>query len=818
MEPLPESARVVIVGGGIAGCSAAYHLAKLGWRDVVLLEQGLLAGGTTWHAAGMVGRIRTSSLATEIAEYSAKLYADLEAETGQSTGWKKTGSLIVARTAERMTQLRRSAAIAEYFRVEVDMLDAHGAEEKWPLIRNDDVLGALWIPGDGKVIPKDTALALAKGAALRGATVIEHTRVTEVLTERGRVTGVRTERGTIAAEHVVLAGGMWTRRLAAACGVTVPLYPVEHHYVVTPPIIGAYDDLPCGRDPDGMIYFRGEGNCIVLGAFQGYSKPWRADPPADFSFQLLAPDWDAYQAPLAAGRHRIPALEQLGPRDYVKFVNGPESFTPDNNFIMGEAPGVRGLFVLAGFNSVGIASGGGAGKILADWMTAGEPAQDVWAFDIRRFAPFQNSPTFLRERVTEMLGLHYRMAWPNRELTTGRGLRKSALYDRHAAAGACFGQKMGFERPLWFARRGARPVMEYAFGKQSWFGEHAAEHHAARQAVAVFDQSSFSKYLLAGRDACAVLGRLCANEVDVPVGRAVYTAMLNARGTFESDLTAVRLAADRYYLVTSTGQLVRDFEWIARHVAPDQHAELVDVTAAWGVLGVMGPRARELLARLSDADLSNAAFPFGTARDVAIGASTVRAVRITYVGELGWELHCPVDQLTQLYGAIMTAGAELGALDAGQYALNSLRLEKGYRAWGADISADETPLEAGLGFAVAFDKSAPFLGRDALLAQRERGVRKRLVSLVLADPDVMLWGGERIWRDGACLGYTTSAAYGHTVGSAVAIGYVRGETDAPVTPEWLRAGRYEIENDGRRHAAAVHLAAPYDPRRARILV
>jgi glycine cleavage system aminomethyltransferase T/glycine/D-amino acid oxidase-like deaminating enzyme len=815
VEQLPESARVVIVGGGIAGCSAAYHLAKMGWRDVVLLEQGLLAGGTTWHAAGMVGRIRTSSLATEIAEYSAKLYAELESETGHSTGWKRTGSLIVARSAERMTQLRRSAAIAEYFRVEVEMLDAHGAKEKWPLIRNDDVIGALWIPGDGKVIPKDTAVALAKGAALRGATIIEHVRVLEVTTERGRVTGIRTDRGTIAAEHVVLAGGMWTRRLAAACGVPVPLYPVEHHYVLTPPMLGARDDLPCGRDPDGMIYFRGEGNCIVLGAFQAYSKPWRADPPPDFSFQLLGADWEAYRAPLAAGAHRIPALAKLGTHEYLKFVNGPESFTPDNNFIMGEAPGVRGLFVLAGFNSVGIASGGGAGKILAEWMTSGEPEQDVWAFDIRRFAPFQNNAAFLRDRVTEMLGLHYQMAWPNREVTTGRGLRKSALHDRLAAAGACFGQKMGFERPLWFARGGMAPAMEYAFGKQNWFARHAAEHHAARQAVAVFDQSSFSKYLLKGRDACTVLGRLCANEVDVPVGRAVYTAMLNARGTFESDLTAVRIAPDTYYLVTSTGQLVRDFAWITRHIGADEHAELCDVTAAYGVVGVMGPRSRELLARLGDADLSNAGFPFGTARDIALGTATVRAVRITYVGELGWELHCPVDQMVQLYDALMSAGADLGVADAGQYALNSLRLEKSYRAWGADISADETPIEAGLAFAVAFDKPSAFIGREALLAQRERGVHKRLVTFVLADPEVVLWGGERIWRDGACVGYTTSASYGHTVGSAIAMGYVRGS--APVTAEWLRAGRYEIENDGRRHAAAAHLTAPYDPKRERIL-
>jgi 4-methylaminobutanoate oxidase (formaldehyde-forming) len=809
---VPEHARAIIVGGGIVGCSIAYHLAKLGWKDVVLLEQNRLAGGTTWHAAGMVGRIRTSNVATEIAEYSAQLYASLEAETGQPTGWKQVGSLIVARSRERMTQLRRSAAMAEYFRVQVEMLEPQRALEKWPLIRIDDLQGGLWIPGDGKVIPQQTALALAKGATMRGAKVIEGVRVLDVLRERGRVTGVSTSAGTIHAEYVVLAGGMWTRELAERCGVVVPLYPVEHHYVVTKPIAGAYDELPCGRDPDGMIYFRGEGDAIVLGAFQAYTKPWRADPPADFSFQLLEPDWDAYRAPLREGRWRIPALENVA---FEKFVNGPESFTPDNNFVMGEAPRLKNLYAAAGFNSVGIASGGGAGKILAEWMTAGEPQMDLWAFDIRRFAPSQNNRRYLEHRVTEMLGLHYQMAWPNREVTTGRDLRKSALHDRLKHRGACFGQKLGLERPLWFARGEMQPVMEYGFGKQNWFPRHAAEHRAAREAVAVFDQTSFSKYVLKGADAVQVLQRLCGNDVDVPIGRAVYTGMFNRRGTFESDLTVVRIAPDAYYVVTSTGQLVRDYDWITRNIEPHERAELVDVTAAYGVLGVMGPRARDLLSRITDADLASAAFPFGTAQEIAVGLATVRAIRITYVGELGWELHCPSDQMVSLYDAIFTAGEDLGVSDAGHYAINSLRLEKGYRAWGAELSPDETPLEAGLAFAVAWNKPVAFLGRDALLSQRAAGVKKRLAVFVCDEPEVVLWGGERIYRDGACVGYTTSASYGHTVGGAVAMGYVRHRD--VITPEWVGQGRYQIEVDGSLHPATVHLAAPYDPRRERIL-
>jgi len=626
---------------------------------------------------------------------------------------------------------------------------------------------------------------------------------------------------------------MWTRELGSRCGVTIPLYPVEHHYVITEPIDGAFDDLPVGRDPDLCIYFRGEGDAVLLGAFQALSKPWMVERvPNDFSFQLLEPDWEKFAEPLRNGKWRIPALATCR---FAKFVNGPESFTPDNNFILGEAPELRNLFVAAGFNSVGIASAGGAGKCLAEWMVEGQPTMDLWSVDIRRFGPWANNRTFLRQRVTEILGLHYQMAWPNRELETGRGMRQTPLHDRLAAQGACFGVKNGWERPNWFARPhpqpGAsgthppsptmpahnrfaeQPATEYSFGRQNWFANHAAEHRAAREKVAIFDQTGFSKFTLKGRDAVNVLQRLCGNGVDVPIGKTVYTGLFNQRGGFESDLTLVRLAPDEFYLISGTAQTVRDSDWIRRNIHRDEDADLDDITVGSGVLGVMGPDSRALLSRLTDADLSSAAFPFGTAQQISIGLSTVRAVRITYVGELGWELHVPMDQLGLVYRQLMEAGKDLDLTNAGHYAINSLRLEKGYRAWGAELSPDDTPLEAGLAFAIDWNKA--FIGREALLKQKAAGAKRRLAIFVLEDPEPMLWGSELITRDGKSAGYTTSGSYGHTVGAAIAMGYVNHS--AEVTPEFIKSGRYEININGKGYSATAHLRPPYDPERKRIV-
>ncbi|MCI0539703.1 MAG: FAD-dependent oxidoreductase, partial [Verrucomicrobiales bacterium] len=796
---LPSDARAVIVGGGVAGCSVAYHLALLGWKDIVLLEQNELAGGTTWHAAGLIGRLRTTNSMTRINKYSAELYASLEKETGHSVGWKQVGSLIVAKSEARMIQLRRTAAMSQIFGVEVQMISAQQAQEKWPLLRVDDVLGAAWLPHDGKLIPKELAVALAKGAAARGVKICEQVRALDVRQAKGRVTGVETNHGSIKAEVVVLAGGMWSRELGLRCGVTIPLYPVEHHYVVTEPIAGAFDELPVGRDPDLCIYFRGEGNAVMLGAFQAHSKAWNVPSvPDNFSFQLLDPDWDKFAEPLRNGKHRIPALQTCG---FAKFVNGPESFTPDNNFILGETPELRNLFVCAGFNSVGIASSGGAGKYLAEWIISGEPTMDLWAVDVRRFLPYANNRTYLRERVTEILGLHYQMAWPNREFETARDVRKSPIHDRLAARGACFGSKNGWERPNWFATEGMRPAIEYSFGRQNWFQCHASEHRAARENVAIFDQTGFSKYVLKGPDAVHLLQRLCGNNIDVPVGKIVYTGMFNARGGFESDLTIVRVAQAEFYLISGTAQTGRDLDWITRNQRPPEQVEIIDVTNAWGVLGVMGPQSRALLSRITDADLSNSAFPFGTARPISLGRATVRALRLTYVGELGWELHIPAEQMAAAYDALMDAGREFHLINAGHYAINSLRLEKGYRAWGNELSPDDTPLEAGLGFAICWEKS--FIGRETLLRQRQLGLSRRLSTFLLDEPEPVLWGGEPILMNGEAVGYTTSGSYGHTLGAAIGMGYVNESRSAD--PEALMAQRFAIMVNGTAVPARITL-------------
>ena len=800
---LPAETQVVIVGGGVIGTSIAYHLTKLGWRDIVLLEQNQLAAGTSWHAAGLVGRLRTSNSMTRINKYTVELYSQLEQETGHNVGWKQVGSLIVAKSEDRMIQLRRTMAMAELFGVEAHLISPEAAFEKWPLLRIDDLQGAAWLPHDGKVIPKEIPVALAKGARSRGAAILENIRVLDVEVKEGRAVGVKTTQGEIKAEYVVLAGGMWTRELGLRCGVTIPLYPVEHHYVVTEDLPNAFDELPVGRDPDLCIYFRGEGKGVMLGAFQESSKAWMVDRvPNDFAFKLLEPDWEKFSVPLANGRHRIPALKDC---KFAKFTNGPESFTPDNNFIMGEAPEVENLFVAAGFNSVGIASAGGAGKFLAEWMLAGEPTLDLWSVDIRRFGPWANNRTFLRERVTEVLGLHYQMAWPNREFESARGIRKSPLHDRLAAAGASFGAKNGWERPNWFAAQNQKPVVEYSFARQNWFENHAREHEACRENVAIFDQTGFSKFIFKGPDALAVLQWLCGAEMDVPIGKAVYTGLFNARGCFESDLTVIRTALDEFYIVTGTSQTWRDQDWIRRNMRPGERAQLTDVTEAFSVISVMGPNARKLLQPLTDANLSNQTFPFGTSQLISIGQATARATRITYVGELGWELHAPTAQAALLFDTITEAGRAFGLTNAGHYAINSLRLEKGYRAWGADISPDDTALEAGLGFAINWKKD--FLGKDALLKQKQSTLTRRLVTFVLQDPEPVLWGSEPILRDGKAVGYTTSGSYAHTLGAGTGMGYVKGEV----------TGRFEINVSGKLYLATPHLRAPYDPERKRIL-
>ncbi len=806
------SARVVIVGGGIVGASVAYHLTRLGWRDVVLLEQGSLSCGTTWHAAGLVGQLRSSSNLTRLIRESVELYGRLEAETGQSTGWKRCGSVSVARTAERMIQLKRNAAMATAYGVEAHVISREEAAARYPLMRIDDLVGAVWIPGDGKANPADVTQALARGARAGGARLMEGVKVTGVQVARGAVAGVETSAGPIATEILVNCAGMWARELGRLSGVTIPLHACEHMYIVTQPIAGVASDLPVLRDPDGHIYVKEEVHGLLMGGFDPWAKPWGADGiPEGFAFGTLQEDWDKFDILMRNALVRVPALETAEVRT---FLNGPESFTPDNYFILGEAPEVRRYYVGAGFCSGGIAAAGGAGKALAEWIVGDGAPMDLWPADIRRFAAFHGNRRFLRERVSETVGVYYDIAFPNHELTSGRGLRRSPLHERLRDRRACFGAKMGWERPNWFAPDGVEPETVYSFGRQNWFEHSAAEHRAAREAVAVFDQTSFCKLRLEGADAEAVLQRLCANDVAVPAGRVVYTAMLNARGGFESDLTVTRLSEEAYLIVTGSAQGPRDLDWIRRNTPAGARATLTDVTGAYTVLGLMGPRSRELLARVSDADLDAAAFPFGTSREIAIGRGMVRATRITYVGELGWELYVPVEQAGLVYDDLAEAGGDLGLRDAGYYALDSLRIEKAYRAWGRDITSDDTPWEAGLGAAVRLDKPAEFLGRDALLAQRERKPTKRLVTFVLEDAPTLPWGDEPIRRDGRVVGSITSAAFGHTLGRSVALGYVR-DPDG-VDEAMVASGRFELDVAGERVPARAGFAAPYDPRGLRV--
>ncbi len=788
MPDLPSRAEIVIVGGGVIGASVAYHLTKLGKTDVLLLEQGHLSGGTTWHAAGLVGPLRASESGTRLVQYSAELYASLEAETGLSTGYRNVGGVIVARTEDRMVQLKRTAANAAAYDMDCELVSPQRAQELWPVMQVDDLLGALWLPGDGKVNPTDLTQSLAKGARLGGATVVEKVRVTGFVLDGRRITTVETDLGSVACDVVVNCAGQWAKALGELVGVTVPLHSCEHFYVVTEAVEGTHADLPIMRDPDGWTYFKEEVGGLVVGGFEPEAKPWRSpdDLPHPFEFQLLGEDWEHFSVLMNEAVHRIPALAEAGIR---KFYNGPESFTPDNQFLMGRTPELDNCFVGAGFNSVGIASAGGAGRALAEWVVSGEATSDQTGVDVRRFAAFNGDNAWLRDRVAEILGLHYALPWPNREPETARDVRLSPLHQRLAERGAVFGTKNGWERPLFFGG-----ALDYTWGKPSWLTASTAEQRACRTGVAVFDQTSFSKYAVAGPGALEALQWVCSADVDVEPGQVVYTPWLNERGTYEADVTVTRDGPDVFHVVSSSATTVRDLDWLRRQGG----FEAEDVTDQYAVLGVMGPAAPELLGWED--------FPFGTARSVTVAGVEVRATRMTYVGELGWELTVPVADAVTVHQAL-SAG---GAVDAGYNALESLRLEKGYRAFPRELSPDYTPVEAGLVFATAIKSDKPFLGRDALEAQRDRlaegGPRRRLVSFVLEDPTPMLWGGELLLRDGRTAGQVTSAAWGETVGASVGLAYLRSE--GPVTTDSLSAGRFEVDVAGERFGVRLSLKAP----------
>ncbi|MFZ5821052.1 MAG: GcvT family protein [Chloroflexota bacterium] len=809
---LPSHAQVVIVGGGVIGCSVAYHLTKLGWSDVVLLERKELTCGTTWHAAGLITSLRATENMTRLAKYTQDLYATLEEETGQATGFMRIGSLTLACTPERLEELRRLSSMARCFGVNVEECSAAQVKEMWPLARTDDVMAGFYIAQDARANPIDTTRAMAKGARMGGAKIFENTEVIAISRQNGRVTGVTTEQGEIQAEYVVNCGGMWGRELGKMAGVNVPLHAAEHYYLITETMEGMHPGLPILKDTDRYAYYREETGKLMLGLFEPVAAPWGMNGiPKQFAFSELPPDWERMTPYLEKAMARIPALYETGVQ---LLFNGPESFTPDDRYWLGESPELKNFYIAAGFNSLGILSAGGAGKVLAEWIVNGSATMNVWDVNINRMLPFQNNHKYLHDRTVEVLGFTYGNNWPFRQFESARNVRKSALHDRLAKAGACFGETAGWERANWYAPAGVEARYEYSFGRQNWFEYQAAEHKAAREEVILIDQSSFSKFFVQGRDAEKILNHICANNVAVPVGQCVYTQFLNQRGAIEADVTVTRIQEDVFMVITAPATHTHVLTWLKRNIGEEDNAFVTDVSSAFAMLNIQGPNSRELLSQLTDADLSNSSFPFSTLQEIDLAYARVNALRLSYVGELGWELYVPTEFVQSLYDALLEKGGEFGLKHAGYHTLNSLRIEKAYRDFGHDIGPDDTPLEAGLGFAVDFNKT-DFIGREALLRQKEGGVlRHRLAQFILRDPEPLMYHAEPIYRDGEMVGHTSSAMYGHTLGASVALGYI--DNEAGVTDDFVEAGAYEIEVAGERYPARASLKPLLDPGSKRI--
>ncbi|NIS79640.1 MAG: FAD-dependent oxidoreductase [Anaerolineales bacterium] len=813
-DKLPEFAKVVIIGGGVIGCSTAYHLVKLGWKDIVLLERAQLTAGATWHAAGLIeagGFFSATSV--EMTKYTLELYASLEAETGLATGNKNVGMITLVTTPDRLEEMRRMSAFEREFGVEFNEIPPNKVKELWPLAHTEDLLAGFYSPGDGRVNPVDVTMALAKGARMGGVQIFEETPVTGFTTEEQRVTGVITDKGEIQVEYVVNCAGMWSREIGKMAGVDVPLQPAEHYYLITEPIEGVHPDLPVLVDLDKYAYYREEVGGILFGLFEPVSAPWALDGiPKDFTFGEINPDWDRMMPYVEEATKRIPVLGKAG---IHKFFCGPESFTPDLGPMMGLAPAQDNFYVAAGFNSLGILMGGGAGKIMAQWIVDGVPDVDITEIDIARMLPFESTPRYLKDRTVEMLGFMFEDGYPNKQFKTARNARKSAFHDRLAEAGAYFGVYAGWEYPDWFAPEGVEPKVEYSWGRQNWFEYSAAEHQATRENVTMLDYSVMGKILVQGRDAEKHLNRICANNVAVPIGRCVYTQWLNETGTIEADLTVTRLAEDQFLILTADGTVPAVLAWLRRHIPVESHTFVTNITSAYSVLNIQGPKSREFLSSVTNAGMSNEAFPFLTMQQIDIGYALVKAIRITYVGELGWELYIPTEFSLHVFDMLVEAGADFGLKHMGLQALDSLRLEKAYRDYGGDIDNTDTPLEVGLGYFVDFDKPCGFIGRDALLRLKENGYRYRMPQFLLEDPEPLLYFGEIIYRNGEPVGHIMAGSYGHTLGASVGVGPVenKGET---VTVEFIKSGSYEIDIAGVRYPARASLRPMYDPKLERV--
>ncbi|MBW2176359.1 MAG: FAD-dependent oxidoreductase [Deltaproteobacteria bacterium] len=812
-EKLPTHAQAVIIGGGIVGCSVAYHLCKLGWKDVVVLERKSIASGTTWAAAGLMGQLWSNAALTRLAVYGSDLYARLEEETGQPTGYLRSGSIRVAQTKARKEEYDRSMQMARAFGIEMEEISLEEAKKMFPLLHTDDLEAAWFQPNDGHANPEDTTQALAKGARTGGAKIIENVKVIDIDFQQGiisgvnTVKGVKTDKGDIACEYLVNCAGMWSHILGKRLGMNFPLYAAEHMHMTTNPIEGTYKGMPYIRDMDGYIYIKEEMGGLLMGGFEPVAKPWGMQGiPDDFKYTQLQEDWDQFEIFMNTAVIRVPAFEDA---EVNSLTTVPESFTPDTAYMLGEMPGVKNFFVATGMNSVGITSAGGAGWALAQWMDQGYPEADLWAVDVRRFYGWQKNSRYLHDRIVEAVGNLYADHWPFKQPETARNVRQTPFHDRLEARGACFGVVAGWERANWFAPEGVKAEYEYSWGRQNWFEYSAAEHMAIRENVGVYDLSSMAKFLVQGRDALKTLQYVCCNDVDVAVGKVVYTQMLNERGGIEADITVTRLAEDKFFIVSPGACGVRDFDYINRHIGEDDFVTLTEVTSGYTMLAIMGPRSRDLLQTLTDADLSNQAFPFATAQEIDIAYARPLAIRMSFVGELGWELYIPAEFSNNVFDALMEQGEKFDLKPVGLHALDSLRLEKGYKHWSADITPDDTPFEAGLGFCVKLEKP-DFIGKNVLVQQKESGLKRKLVMFSIEDPGPLVYHDEPIYRDGVLAGENTHGAYSHVNGCSIGMCWLKhpdGIDDA-----WIMDGKYEINVAGKMFPIKIHLEPVYDPK------
>ncbi|MEJ2580650.1 MAG: FAD-dependent oxidoreductase [Acidobacteriota bacterium] len=814
-QDLPSTTRVVIIGGGVIGCSVAYHLGHLGWKDVVLLERDQLTSGTTWHAAGLMTTFgSTSETSVEMRMYTRELYAQLEEETGLATGFEPIGFVELAADKDRVEEYRRVAAFNRHLGNDVEENGPDEIKRLFPLARVDDIEAGFYLPQDGRVNPVDATMALAKGTRQLGVRIIEGVSVTGVTTKNGRASGVMTTQGEIEAEFVVNCAGMWARQLGALNGICIPNQSTEHYYLITEPFEGMTRDLPIIEDPSCHGYYREETGGLMIGLFEPVCAPWMVDGvPEDFSFGEIAPDWDRMTPFLEKAMSRIPISAEVG---ISKFFCGPESFTPDMGVAFGEAPEVENYFIAAGLNSIGIITGPGLGKIMAQWITTGDPGADITPVNVDRFHPYQCNPEYRKTRVVETLGLVYRRHYPTRVPLTARDCKRSPFHEHLERVRAYFTDVSGWESPAWYAPEGVEPKVEkLSWGRQNWFPYWEAEHRACREAVIAMDMTFMGKFLVQGRDAGRVLDHISANSVNGPVDTITYTQWLNDRGRIEADVTVTKLTEDEFIVVV-TDTMHRHVEtWLRRHIPTDAHCFVTDITGGIGQLNVQGPNSRELLQSITSADLSNEAFPFRTSREIDIGYARLRCNRITYVGELGYELNIPAEQAVHVYQRVVEAGKNFGLRHAGLRALGSLRMEKGYRDYGHDIDNTDDAYEAGLGFVVALDKP-DFIGKAYCIERKAQGpaLPRRLLQILVKDPEPLLYHAEVVYRNDRAVGYIRAASYGHTLGGAVGLAMI--EAGEPINKAYVQEGEWEVDIAGTRYPAEASIRPMYDPKMERI--